>query len=89
MSEIGDNSGAMNGAHLRAFIERVEKLEEEKRVIADDVKSVYDEIKSAGFDQKIIRKIVAARRKAAAAREEENELLRLYAEAINQPDLFG
>lgn len=83
--QVGDNSNAQ----IRSIIERVERLEDDKRAIAIDIKEVYDEAKSNGHHPKIIRKIVAARRKAKAARDEENELLRLYAEAINQPDLFG
>jgi uncharacterized protein (UPF0335 family) len=60
MTDIGHNS--VNGDHLRQFIERIEKLEEEKRVIADDIKDVYAEAKSTGYDAKMMRKIVAMRR---------------------------
>ncbi len=53
------DSAAVNASHLRSFIERIEKLEEEKRAIADDIKDVYAEAKGTGFDAKIIRKIVS------------------------------
>ncbi len=78
-----------NGGQLLALVERIERLEEDKREIAEDVKSVYGEAKSNGFAPAIIRKIVAARRKAADARAEENELLRLYAAELGQTDLFA
>jgi DNA polymerase III epsilon subunit-like protein len=48
------DSAAVNASHLRAFIERIEKLEEEKRAIADDIKDVYAEAKGTGFDAKIL-----------------------------------
>jgi uncharacterized protein (UPF0335 family) len=81
----GHNS-AVNAGHLRAFIERIEKLEEEKRAIADDVKDVYAEAKGNGFDAKIIRKIVAMRRMDRDKRREEEEILALYCDAL-QMDL--
>ena len=56
------DSPTVNVSHLRAFIERVEKLEEEKRAIADDIKEVYAEAKGNGFDPKVMRKIVSLRR---------------------------
>ncbi len=58
-------TSAVDGGHLRAFIERIEKLEEEKRAIADDIKDVYAEAKGTGFDPKIIRKIVSLRRRTS------------------------
>jgi uncharacterized protein (UPF0335 family) len=80
MTDIGHNS--VNGDHLRQFIERVEKLEEEKRGIADDIKGVYAEAKSTGFDAKMIRKIVAMRRVEEAKRQEEEAILELYLAAL-------
>ncbi|QGM96479.1 DUF2312 domain-containing protein [Methylocystis parvus] len=76
------NTDAVDGGHLRAFIERIEKLEEEKRAIADDIKDVYGEAKGTGFDPKIIRKIVSLRRQDKHKREEEEEILELYLSAI-------
>ncbi|HZU52007.1 MAG TPA: DUF2312 domain-containing protein [Sphingomicrobium sp.] len=67
---------------LRAFVERVERLEEEKRTIADDIKDVYAEAKGNGFDVKIIRKVVSLRRQDVNKRREEEEILDLYLSAL-------
>lgn len=72
----------VNAGHLRAFIERIEKLEEEKRAIADDIKEVYAEAKGTGFDGKIIRKIVSIRKQDRDQRHEEEEILGLYLSAL-------
>jgi uncharacterized protein (UPF0335 family) len=78
MDEI--NSGT--AGQLKAFIERIERLEEEKRTIADDIKDVYAEAKGNGFDGKILRKIVSLRKKDANERREEEELLETYLRAL-------
>jgi len=67
---------------LKAFVERVEKLEEEKRAIGDDIKDVYAEAKGTGYDPKIIKKVVALRRQDKARRDEEEEILGLYLSAL-------
>jgi uncharacterized protein (UPF0335 family) len=67
---------------LRSIIERIERLEEEKASLADDVKGVYGEAKGAGFDTKIIRRIVAMRKKDADERREEEAVTQLYLEAL-------
>lgn len=67
---------------LRLFIERIERLEEEKRGIADDIKDVYGEIKSNGFDTKTIRTIVRLRRMEKHARDEADALLETYLAAL-------
>jgi uncharacterized protein (UPF0335 family) len=72
----------VNAGHLRAFIERIEKLEEEKKALADDIKEVYGEAKGTGFDVKIIRKIVSIRRQDRDKRREEEEILSLYLSAL-------
>lgn len=74
---------------LKSIVERIERLEEEKRAIADDVKQVYAESKGNGFDAKIIRKLVSVRRKKADAVREENELLATYADALGMQETFG
>jgi len=76
------NTNAVDGGHLTAFIERIEKLEEEKRAIADDVKDVYAEAKGTGFDPRIMRKIVSMRRMDKSKRQEEEEILGLYLSAL-------
>ena len=67
---------------LRLFIERIERLEEEKKGIADDVKDVYAEAKSNGYDTKSMRKIVALRRMEKHARDEMDALLETYRNAL-------
>lgn len=67
---------------LRAFIERVERLEEEKKCISDDIKDVYAEAKGNGYDAKIMRKIVSLRKKQPHEREEEEAVLDLYLHAL-------
>lgn len=83
MSEAGHNS--ISGAaadQLRAFVERIERLEEEKKVIADDIKDVYAEAKGTGFDVKVLRKLVALRKRQKHEVEEEEALLDLYMHAL-------
>ncbi len=67
---------------LRLFIERIERLEEEKKGIADDVKDVYAEAKSTGYDAKTMRKIVALRRLESHVRQEADALLETYRNAL-------
>lgn len=86
MSDIGHNSGEVNASHLRAFIERIERMEEEKRAIATDIKEIYVEAKSNGFDTKIIRKIVALRRQDHEKRREEETVMDLYKNALGMLD---
>lgn len=77
--ESMDSSAA---EELRSFIERIERLEEEKSNIGSDIKDVYSEAKGRGYDTKIIRKIVALRKKEPHEREEEEQLLELYRQAV-------
>ena len=72
----------IDAGHLRAFIERIEKLEEEKKAIADDIKDVYGEAKGTGYDIKVMRKIVSIRRQDRDKRREEEEILDLYMSAL-------
>lgn len=72
----------VSGEKLRLFIERIERLEEEKRGIGADIKDVYAEAKGEGFDTKIMRQIVRLRRMEAAAREEAEALLETYKTAL-------
>lgn len=78
----GGNAHTVAAAQLRAFIERIERLEEEKKVIADDIKEVYAEMKGTGFDTKAVRTIVRLRKKDKAARDEEEAILDLYRSAL-------
>lgn len=67
---------------LRAFIERIERLEEEKAVISDDIKDIFAEPKGNGFDTRILRKVIALRKKEPHVREEEEAILDLYLQAL-------
>lgn len=67
---------------LRAFVERVERLEEEKKTLSDDIKDVYAEAKGNGFDVAILRKVVSLRKKQPHEREEEEAVLDLYLHAL-------
>lgn len=67
---------------LRAFIERIERLEEEKKTISDDIKDVYAEVKGVGFDTKAVRAIVRLRKMDQAQRQEEEAILDLYKAAL-------
>ncbi len=80
--EIATGTEEVNAGHLRAFIERIERLEEEKKALADDIKDVYAEAKGNGFDVKIIRKIVSIRKQDRDKRREEEEILDLYLAAL-------
>ena len=67
---------------LRAFIERIERLEEEKKTVSDDIKEVYSEAKANGYNTKILRKVIAIRKRDADERKEEEAILELYLEAL-------
>ncbi len=67
---------------LKSFIERIERLEEEKAGIASDIKDVYAEAKGTGFDTKALRKIIGLRKKDHAERQEEEAILELYMQAL-------
>ncbi len=75
-------SGEISGQRLKSFIQRIEKLEESKASVLEDIKDVYGEAKSTGFDVKIIRKIISLRKMEVEKRREEEELLDLYKSAI-------
>ncbi len=74
--------GGISGQRLKSFIERVERLEEEKAGIAADVKDIFGEAKAVGFDTKIMRKVIRLRKMDKQKRDEEAELLELYKAAI-------
>lgn len=72
----------ISAEQLRLLIERVERLEEEKKGISDDIKDVYGEAKAVGFDAKIMKQIVKLRKKTRDARMEEEALLETYKTAL-------
>ena len=81
---IGHNSGTGGVAadRLRSIVERVEKLAEERKAISDDIKDIFAEAKSAGFDVKVLRKLIQVRAQDAAAVEEQETLLDVYRRAL-------
>jgi uncharacterized protein (UPF0335 family) len=70
------------GEQLRAFVERIERLEEEKKAIADDIKEVYAEAKGTGFDTKVLRQVVRIRKQDRNERMEQEAILDLYMHAL-------
>ncbi|MFN3076683.1 MAG: DUF2312 domain-containing protein [Alphaproteobacteria bacterium] len=76
--------GGIAGDALRQFVDRIERLEEEKKALQDDIKDVYGQAKGQGFDVKVLRKIISLRKKDRREREEEEELLELYLAALGE-----
>jgi uncharacterized protein (UPF0335 family) len=68
--------------HLKAFVERIERLEEEKKAIADDIRDVYAEAKGTGFDVKALRTIVRLRKQDVDERKEQDAILETYMHAL-------
>ncbi|MGH6880238.1 UPF0335 protein [Hypericibacter terrae] len=75
--------GGIAADRLKSFIERIERLEEEKAALAADIREVYAEAKGTGFDTKIMRQIIRIRRMDKADRQEQEELLVLYKRALD------
>ncbi len=90
-SDTLDNLGKDGGAapvggiaadRLRSLIERIERLEEERKALGSDIKDIYSEAKSAGFDVKVIRQLISIRKKEPAEVEEQETLLDVYRRAL-------
>ena len=75
--------GGIAGRQLKSFIERIERLEDEKRALGEDIKEVYAEAKSSGFEPKIMRQIIKIRRMDKEEHDEQETLLDLYKRALN------
>lgn len=84
----GANSEAVAKDQIKAFIDRIERLEEEKAAIAGDIKEVYAEAKGNGFDTKVLRKLIAIRKADLGNYKETQAILELYAEALGM-DIFS
>lgn len=78
----GHNVGGIAAERLRSLVERIERLADERKAINDDIKDIYLEAKSAGFDVKVMRQLVAIRRKDASEVEEQETLLDVYRRAL-------
>lgn len=71
-----------NNNQIKSLVERIEKLEEEKAAISNDIKEVFSEAKSNGFDVKILKKVLSLRKQEASQRAEEQALLSVYMDAL-------
>jgi uncharacterized protein (UPF0335 family) len=83
-NSTGDVSSAEGVAadELKQFVERIERLEEEKSGIAEDIKNVFSELKGRGFDSKAVREIIKLRKQDHAERQEQEAILELYMQAL-------
>jgi uncharacterized protein (UPF0335 family) len=80
--------GGVAADQLRSIVERIERLEEEKKALQEDIKDVYAEAKGNGFDVKILRKIISMRKRDRAEIDEEETILELYLRALGMlPDV--
>jgi len=75
--------GGIAGDRLRSFVERIERLEEEKAALAADIREVYSEAKGTGFDVKILRQVVRLRKMDVSERQEQEDLLDVYKRALD------
>ena len=78
--------GGVAGERLRSCIQRIERLEEEKKTISDDIREVFAEAKSSGFDPKIMRQVLKIRKMETAERQEMDALLETYLAALGMAD---
>jgi uncharacterized protein (UPF0335 family) len=77
-----DSKTSFAKGQLKSMVERIERLEEEKKALAEDIREVYGEAKSHGFDTKILRKVISLRKRDRQEREEEEAILELYLSAL-------
>jgi uncharacterized protein (UPF0335 family) len=75
--------GGVAGERLRSFVERIERLEEEKKALSDDIREVYAEAKGTGFDTKVLRQVIRLRAMDQSDRSEMEELLDVYKRALD------
>jgi len=79
------NASPISADGLKSFVERIEKLEEERHAIGGDIRDVYSEAKGVGYDVKTMRRIVSLRKMDAAERDEQEALLDTYKHALGMP----
>ena len=82
MTEAGHNAFAPE--RLRSIVDRIERLESERKALGDDINDIYTEAKSAGFDVKVLRALIRERKQEAAEAEEQRSLLDIYRDALGQ-----
>lgn len=83
MADGSTSTEAVAAAQLKSFVERIERLEEEKAALAEDIREVYAEAKGNGFDTKVMRQVIRLRKMEPADRNELDELLDLYRKALD------
>ena len=84
-----DDVSGIAANQLKSFVQRIERLEEEKRALAEDIKEVYSEAKGRGFDIKILRKVIALRKKDQQELDEEQAVLDIYLRALGMRPAMG
>lgn len=82
MADTGPDTGGVAAAQLRQIVERIERLEEDKKTVSDDIRDVYAEAKANGYDPKVLRAVVRLRKQDASERTEHEALLDLYKAAL-------
>jgi uncharacterized protein (UPF0335 family) len=78
---VGHN---LNSDWLKSIVQRIERLEEERKHLQEDIKAIFTEAKSAGFDTKVLRMVIASRKKDQSEWEEQQALLEAYMKALGQ-----
>ena len=82
ITEKQPETGGIAADRLRSLVDRIERLEEERKALGNDIKDIYQEAKSAGFDVKVLRQLIRQRKQEAAEIEEQETLLDLYRRAL-------
>ncbi|HET6306219.1 MAG TPA: GapR family DNA-binding domain-containing protein [Rhodopila sp.] len=82
VSEDEIKAGGVAVDRLRSIVERIERLEEERKALGNDIKDIYAEAKSAGFDPKVLRQLIRIRKQEAAEVEEQETMLDIYRRAL-------
>lgn len=81
-SRVSPETSGIAADRLRSIVERIERLEEERKTLASDIKDIYSEAKSAGFDVRVLRQLIRIRKQETADVEEQETLLDLYRRAL-------
>jgi uncharacterized protein (UPF0335 family) len=84
VTEEGIKAGGVAGDRLRSIVDRIERLEEERKALGNDIKDIYAEAKGAGFDVKVIRRLIKERKQDADELEEQETLLEVYRRALGE-----
>ncbi len=82
MNDMSEGINQTTAALLKSIIERIERLEEEKKALSEDIREVYGEAKGTGFDIKVLRKIITLRKQDLSERKEQDALLETYMAAL-------